>query len=145
MAGLAVEGEWVGLVHYGERNEALIEALRSRGARLEELQVYEWTMPENVEPLRVMVQEIVAGRIDAVAFTSQIQARHLFQVAEAMGLAPSLAGALNSRTVVASVGPTCTGALRSFGVTPRVEPERPKMRPMVTALVQYMKGGNSGG
>jgi uroporphyrinogen-III synthase len=83
--------------------------------------------------------------VDAVAFTSQIQARHLFQVAEAMGLAPSLAGALNSRTVVASVGPTCTGALQSFGVTPRVEPERPKMRPMVTALVRHFREEPRGG
>lgn len=138
LAELPVKDVWVGVVHYGERNEALIDALRSRGARLEELQVYRWTMPENVEPLRVLVREVVAGRIDAVAFTSQVQARHLFQIAQEMGLGTPLARALNSTTVVASVGPICSGALRALGVTPRVEPERPKMRPLVTALARYL-------
>lgn len=143
MSELAVAGEWVGLVHYGERNDALIEALRGRGAELEELYLYEWTMPEDVEPLRLLVREIVGGRVDAVAFTSQVQARHLFRIAEEMELAVDLARSLNSRTAVASVGPTCSGALRSLGVTPRVEPARPKMRPMVTALIAYLSGGGA--
>lgn len=139
MAGLPLQGACVALINYGERNEALSEELRRRGARLEELQLYEWAMPETVEPLRRLVREILEGVVDAIAFTSQIQARHLFRVAEEMGVATALTRALNTRIVVASVGPTCTSILQDLGVTPHVAPERPKMGPMVTALGEHLR------
>jgi uroporphyrinogen-III synthase len=139
MAALPLQDTCVALVNYGERNEALSGELRRRGARLKELQLYEWAMPEAVEPLRRLVHQILDGVVDAIAFTSQIQARHLFRVAEEMGLAVALARALNARIVVASVGPTCTAVLRELGVTPHVAPERPKMGPMVTALGEHLR------
>jgi uroporphyrinogen-III synthase len=110
---------------------------------MEELQLYEWAMPEPVEPLRRLVQEILDGGVDAIAFTSQIQARHLVRIAEEMGLATALARALNARIVVASVGPTCTAVLQELGVTPHVAPERPKMGPMVTALGEHLRNRGS--
>jgi uroporphyrinogen-III synthase len=143
MAGLPLQGKCVALINYGERNEALSEELRRRGARLEELQLYEWALPDAVEPLRRLVQEILDGVVDAIAFTSQIQARHLFRIAEEMGLATALARALNARIVVASVGPTCTAVLQELGVTPHVAPERPKMGPMVTALGEHLRNRRS--
>jgi uroporphyrinogen-III synthase len=143
MAGLPLEGTCVALINYGERNQGLAEELRRRGARLKELQLYEWAMPEAVEPLRRLVQDILDGVVDAIAFTSQIQARHLFRVAEEMGLATALARALNARIVVASVGPTCTAVLQELGVTPHVAPERPKMGPMVTALGEHLRNRGS--
>jgi uroporphyrinogen-III synthase len=96
-------------------------------------------MPETVERLRQLVHEILGDAVDAIAFTSQIQARHLFQVAREMGLATALARALNDRIIVASVGPTCTAVLQELGVTPHVAPERPKMGPMVTALGEHLE------
>ena len=113
--------------------------LRRRGARLKEVKLYEWALPETVGRLRLLVHEILDGGVDAVAFTSQIQARHLFHVAREMGLATALARALNDRIIVASVGPTCTAVLRELGVTPHVAPERPKMGPMVTALGEHLR------
>jgi uroporphyrinogen-III synthase len=139
MAGLRLQGRGVALINYGEPNEALSDELRRRGARLEELQLYEWAMPDAIEPLRRLVREILDGGLDAIAFTSQIQARHLFRVADEMGLATALAGALNARIVVASVGPTCTAVLQELGVNPHVAPGRPKMGPMVTALGEHLR------
>jgi len=69
----------VALVHYGERNEPLAAALRSRGARVEELCLYEWQLPENVDPLRELIADVIQARVDVVAFTSKVQCRHLFQ------------------------------------------------------------------
>ncbi|HEU4388300.1 MAG TPA: uroporphyrinogen-III synthase, partial [Blastocatellia bacterium] len=129
----------VALQHYGERNEALSEALRARGARLIELTLYEWLMPEDPGPLNALVDEIIVGTVDAVAFTSQVQIRHLFKVAIDRGMANDLRKALNDRVIVASVGPTCTSTLKSFQVNPRVEPEHPKMGPMVLALAAYVE------
>jgi uroporphyrinogen-III synthase len=130
-------GTAVTLVHYGERSEVLANALIARGARLHELCLYEWLLPENLQPLQQMVTDLVTDRIDALIFTSQIQCRHLFQVASDMGLGVPLRDALNSRVVVAVMGPVCRGAVEGFGVAPQVEPEHPKMAAVVQALARH--------
>jgi len=139
LADLDLKDKGVALLHYGERNTVLTEALRTCGARLDELCLYEWLMPEETGPLKDIVKRIINGQVDAIAFTSQIQIRHLFQIAGDMGQAAELIQALNDRIIVTSVGPTCTATLQGFGITPRVVPEHPKMGPMVVALAQYIE------
>ncbi len=138
MQPLTVENTNVVVVHYGERNEFLVQKLQDRGAYIEELMLYEWLLPEDRTPLRTLVQDIIEKRVDAVVFTSQIQARHLFLVAEDMVAPGVLAHALNTQTIVASVGPTCTAVLRDLGVTPHVEPEHPKIGYLMKSLAEYM-------
>lgn len=138
LAILDLRGKGVGVVHYGERSDTLTQVLRKRGALLEELCLYEWLLPEELAPLQTLVHDIIAKRVDAVVFTSQIQVRHLFLVAGDMKLADELTQALNTDTIVASVGPTCTGALERYGVTPHVIPEHPKMGHLIKALVTHM-------
>jgi uroporphyrinogen-III synthase len=127
----------VTLVHYGERNDAFAEALRARAARLAELCLYEWRLPEDVRPLEEMVEELIAGRFDAIVFTSQIQFRHLLQVAASMSMAAELIRALNGSTVVAAIGPVCLATLETSGVAADVVPEHPKMGPLVARLADH--------
>ncbi len=127
----------IGVIHYGEVNTELTDALAERGAQLEEVQLYEWKLPEDLGPLTTLVQDLVDHAVDALVLTSQVQCRHLFVVAEGAGLRSALANALNSHVVVASIGPVCTKALQTYGVTPRVMPATPKMGPLVTALADY--------
>ena len=134
-----LSGKTIALVHYGERNETIADGLRQRGALLKEICLYEWRLPDDVAPLTRLVGEIVDGKVDAIAITSQIQIRHLFQVAEGLGQSSALADALNRKVVVAAVGPVCATALRSFGVIPHVQPSHPKMGPMLRALADYFE------
>jgi len=113
--------------------------LLKHGAWLEEICLYEWQLPEDIEPLKILIGEIIGGRVDAVAFTSQIQVRHLFQIATELGKSEELREALNSKTVVAAVGPTCAAAVESFGVLPQIIPQPPKMGQMVLALANYLE------
>jgi uroporphyrinogen-III synthase len=138
MMPLELRDSGVAVLHYGERNIELVQALQERGANLEELCLYEWLLPEDTTPLQALVQNIIAARVDAVVFTSQIQVRHLFLVATELALSAELTHALNTRTIVASIGPTCTTAVQSAGVTPHVIPEHPKMGHLIKALVEYM-------
>ncbi len=131
----------VGLLHYGERNPVLAAALEARGARVEELLLYEWLLPDDPQPLHQLVQELVDGCVDAIAFTSQVQVRHLFQIAATSGKTEELTAALQNRTLVASVGPVCTAVLEERGITPDVVPDNPKMGPMVNALAQLVARG----
>jgi uroporphyrinogen-III synthase len=138
LAPVDLTGRDVALVHYGERNAALADALLARGARLDEACPYEWALPENLEPLRTLVRD-TAAQIDAIAFTSQVQVRHLFTVAGSMGLGEQLATALNADVIVAAVGPVCASALKEAGVTPDVQPADPKMGPLLAALADYIE------
>lgn len=138
LAGMQLADRGVTVLHYGERNAELAEALEVGGARLRELCLYEWKLPEDTAPLEALVAEVIAGDVDAVAFTSQVQVRHLFQVAARHGHVEPLRDALNQTTVAAAVGPTCAAALEAAGVTPRIVPANPKMGPMIVALMEHL-------
>jgi uroporphyrinogen-III synthase len=135
---LALAGTNVAVVHYGERNTLLVQELGALAAHLEELFLYEWRLPADTTPLRILVQEVMDQHVDAIVFTSQIQIRHLFLVAADSVSPAELAQALNTKTIVASVGPTCTAVLHEQGVTPHVEPEHPKMGHLIKALAEYI-------
>jgi uroporphyrinogen-III synthase len=137
MAAIDLAGRTVALVRYGEPNERLAAALTASGARLEEVSLYEWRMPDDLEPLRTLVRDVVDGRVDAIAFTNEIQCRHLFRVAEECGASTQLSDALNGDTIVAAIGPVCAAALHDLGITPDVIPARPQMGSMIAALADY--------
>ena len=125
------------LIHYGERSDRLAAELRARGALLDELCLYEWQLPEDTQPMVDLVGDVLTGKVDSVVFTSQVQGRHLLQIAAAMGLDAALIDALNARVVVAAVGPVCRAALEESGIMPHVVPANPKMGPLITSLAEY--------
>jgi uroporphyrinogen-III synthase len=137
-AGVTLRDIEVAVAHYGERNTAFSEELRRRGARVFDVCPYEWALPEDVEPLRALARDL-AGQVDAVAFTSQIQVRNLFAVAHDIGTTERLTAALRDDVVVASVGPVCADALKHVGITPDVQPAEPKMGPLLMALADYIE------
>jgi uroporphyrinogen-III synthase len=132
--GVDVADHDVVFVHDGGSNRDVAVALARRGARVVEVQPYVWALPEDIGQLRALVGTIVRGDIDAIAFTTQAQARHLFAVADAVGARDAMALSMVERIVVAAVGPTCARALSQLGAPPHVVPEQPKMGAMVVAL-----------
>lgn len=145
LASTNLERVSVLLVHYGERNMSLADALTARGALVEDVCLYEWTLPVDVTPLRDVVRRIVAGEIDALLVTSQIQFRFLLEIAGAEGLAEALVGVLNERVVVGAVGPVCAAALRAGGVIPDVLPASPNSASLVGAVAAYFERTDSRG
>lgn len=137
MRGMNLSEHKVLVVHYGERSDSFEKSLTDAGIEVDSLCLYEWRLPEDISPLETVVHKFIAGELDAVAFTSQVQVRHLFQIAGGMGLEKELAQALNSKVVVASIGPTCTACLAEYGIVPRIIPEHPKMGHLIHALHEY--------
>ena len=133
-----VHDRGIALVHDGGGDVALAQALRDRGARLIELRSYEWRIPDDRAPMEALIGQLIEGRIDAVAFTSQVQVRHLFDVAADSSRSAALRYALRHRTVTASIGPTCSRALEELGALPHVVASPPKMRPLVTAIAAHL-------
>jgi len=121
-------------VHDGGGNRETAELLVRRGARVIDVQPYAWALPEDLAPLRGLVESILRAEVDAIAVTTQAQARHLFAVADTMRVRSALTQVLEERVIVAAVGPTCARALAQLGAPPHVMPDQPKMGAMVVAL-----------
>jgi len=116
----------VALQEYGVANPELVVGLEQRGAVVISIPVYEWALPEDTAPLRDAVPAILRGEIDVFLVTSAVQIRHLFAVAEDMGLAAKLGAAL-SRTFIGSIGPLTSEELVRHGLSATMEPSHPKM------------------
>jgi uroporphyrinogen-III synthase len=76
----------------------------------------------------------VAGEFDVLLFTSAQQAHHVLQVAEELGLRDQWLAAAN-RCVIGSIGPTATETLVELGLKPNIEPEHPKMGPLISEVM----------
>jgi uroporphyrinogen-III synthase len=137
LGNVDMSGRRVMLLHYGEKNVAMKEALSARGAIVEDVQLYEWDLPEDVGPLKDLVRRLVNRSVDAVLFTSQIQFRFLVQVADGIGEGDALIRALTTDVVVGAVGPVCASALRAGGVIPDVLPAAANSGSLVAAVADY--------
>jgi uroporphyrinogen-III synthase len=129
---------------YGATNQELHDALRARGAAVREITTYRWSLPSNVQPLIDLVDALERGRVDAAVFTSAVQIHNLHAVAARTQRAPQLIAALG-RTIVASIGPVCSRALRHYGVEPSLEANPPKLGPLLEALDAALSSGPSAG
>ncbi len=139
LAPLPVMGAAVLVQRYGETNQALAAGLRSRGATVQEIATYRWALPADTQPLLKLLEELAGGGVDAVIFTSAVQIHNLYSMAERTGSAADLAKNLN-RSIIASIGPVCSRALRHYGVAPSLEASPPKLGALMTALDAALAG-----
>lgn len=139
LSRVSVTGASVLVQRYGGTNQALAAGLRSRGATVQEIATYRWALPADTQPLLKLLGELASGRVDAVIFTSAVQIHNLFSMAEKAGSAVHLTKNLN-RSIVASIGPVCSRALRHHGVEPTLEASPPKLGPLMAALDDALAG-----
>jgi len=123
---LDLRGKHVAVQEYGVSNPELLEGLRERGAHVTPVPVYQWDLPEDQSPLRAAVNSIIARRIDVALFTTSVQVTHLFQIAQESGNHNALKAGLEN-LVKASIGPTTSEALRSYGLSIDLQASHPKM------------------
>jgi uroporphyrinogen-III synthase len=136
-ASTPLDGSSVLLLHYGERNDSLSADLRDRGAAVADVCLYEWQLPEDVAPVEAMVRSLLKLDFDALLFTSQIQCRHLLQIARGMGAEDELKQVLVADVVVGAIGPVCAIALRAAGLVADVIPDLPNSSSLVRSVAEY--------
>ncbi len=130
--GVPILNSNVGLQEYGEPNTSLIAGLEARGARVHNLHVYRWELPEDTAALAANVRAIADGRRDVVLFTSSHQIVNLLFVAEQLNMLEELKRGLTSAVVV-SVGPDTSNTLGAHGIAVDLQSPRPQMGQLVAA------------
>jgi uroporphyrinogen decarboxylase len=134
-AGVPIANHAVGLQEYGITNRSLIAGLEARGAKVVNVRVYQWELPENTGPLAENIKAIIAGDRDVLVVTSAHQVANLLRMAQQLGLEQPLRDALQ-KMVIASVGPTTSEMLREHDLHVDIEPEHPKMGPLIAAAAE---------
>ncbi|HVU47958.1 MAG TPA: uroporphyrinogen-III synthase [Terracidiphilus sp.] len=133
--GSSLQGMNIAVQEYGTSNPELLTALAERSISITRLPVYQWALPEDVQPLREAVLALAHGHIDAVLFMNAGQVAHLFLMAERMGYTEALHEGLRS-TLIASIGPSTTEGLALCNLQPDFEPSQSKMGFLVNELAQ---------
>ena len=124
---------------YGLPNTRLYEELRCRGALVTACPVYRWALPEDTAPLELALRQIADRHVDAVLFTSANQVSSVLSVAERIGVLENFHAAILQRTLVASIGPTCSEALSDNGISVHAEASPPKMGQLVRAAMESLQ------
>jgi uroporphyrinogen-III synthase len=134
---IPLRGERVIIQRYGSPNVELDHALEARGAGVIEIPTYRWSLPPDTGPLAALIAALERDEMHAVVLTNAEQVRNLFAVAEQLGRAAPLRAALN-RTLVASIGPVASAALREAGVKVGLESSPPKLGALLASLDQAL-------
>ena len=115
---VCVLGRGAGL--HGEPLPAITGPLEAAGARVTELLPYRWQPPADSTPVRTLVAEAAAGRLDAVTFTSAPAVHGVLRVCTPAAVVEAF-----ERTLVACVGSVTGRPLAEHGIG-FVTPERPR-------------------
>jgi uroporphyrinogen-III synthase len=132
---LELKGKRVGVQEYGAPNGELLAGLGERGAIVTQVPVYEWALPENIQPLRDAVIALTDARVDVALFTTSIQVIHLLKIAAELGKEKESVAAFQ-KILVGSIGPVTSEELRAHGIGADMEPSHPKMGFLVNEVAQ---------
>ena len=128
-----VKGLRLAVQEYGISNPDLVKALEQRGAEVFAVPIYKWALPEDLGPIRHVLDEIIAGRANMILITNAVQVDHVTRVLEQDGKVEQFRAALE-KLVVASIGPTASERLHHHGWPVDAEPSHPKMGILVKEM-----------
>ena len=116
----------IAIQEYGKPNLELRKTLEEQGASVTSVNVYQWRMPDDMQPLLEAVRRIRDSEAEIILFTTSVQVHHLFKAADDESCSRAVWDGLN-KMVIGSIGPTTTATLQEYGVRPDVTPSHPKM------------------
>jgi uroporphyrinogen-III synthase len=132
-----LEGLRVGIQLYGTPNPQLVTALEAKGAKVTPVQVYAYGAAADSTAVGALIERILDGRVQVIAFTTAPQVRLLFDFAGQLGVTETLGKALGGSIVIASIGEVTSRALKEKGLTARIVPRISKMGAMAQAVAEY--------
>jgi uroporphyrinogen-III synthase len=130
-----VAGRRIAVQLHGGVQLDFVNALRDAGADVVEVSVYRYRLPDDPAPVRRLVEQVLAGRVDAVTFTSAPAVNAVLEVAGAD--APELLRSFSDRVVAACVGPVTAAPLLREGI-PALVPDRSRLGALVRSVTDEL-------
>src|SRR3982075_275637 len=136
LSRIDLRGHRLGLQLYPDKDHSvLIGAIKAEGAEVDTVLLYVYDAQAADANIVPAIDEMAAGRIDAIALTNLGQVRRLVEVARARGCEARLRDGL-AQTPIASVGPVVSDELKSHGLRTDISPanEAYFMKPLISAM-----------
>jgi uroporphyrinogen-III synthase len=130
-----LQGIRVAVQEYGVSNLAFLEGLRERGGEVRPVPVYRWTLPDDLAPLKNLLQQVMDGLVPVLLITNAVQVEHIINVLGEDEKINHFRKALH-RMMVASIGQVASERLRHYGFPVDLEPSHPKMGILVKEASQ---------
>jgi uroporphyrinogen-III synthase len=125
----------VGVQLYPDAPPVLVDFLAAAGAFPDPVWPYAYLAAVGGDAIGELIEEITAGRVDALAFTSAAQIPQFFALARAAETETRLRAAL-ARTRIAAVGPVVAAELARQGLPVAIMPRDSFfMKPLVSAII----------
>ncbi|MBW0116068.1 uroporphyrinogen-III synthase [Pseudonocardia abyssalis] len=132
-----LEGKRIAVQLHGEPLPDVVEALEIAGASVVQVPVYRWLPPADLGPLDRLLDSVLAGSVDALAFTSAPAAASLLARAGERGVREDLIAVLRGPVLSLCVGPVTAAPLEAVDI-PTVQPQRSRLGAMVRKLEAEM-------
>jgi len=124
-----------------DQDRQLVDWLERRGAVVDAVAPYVYASKADDERVAALIEELTAGRVDAIAFTSKSQVQRLLELAEKRRLEDALRSGL-TRTKVAAIGPVVAAELEAARIRVDAMPEESySMKPLVMSVCELLGGG----
>ena len=130
-----LQGMRIAVQEYGVSNPEFLDGLRGRGAEVRPVPVYRWTLPDDLAPLKNLLQQIMDGEVPVLLITNAVQVEHIINVLGEDEKINHFRKALH-RMMVASIGNVASERLRHYGFPVDLEPSHPKMGILVKEASQ---------
>ena len=153
---LDVKDKNVGILWHGEYVDAFKERLESLGSKVFEFSSYsystnleqknaailkemgyDYVAPSN-EKIKRLIDDIVAGNIDTITFTSPPAVKEFFEFASRNNKIDLLIDKLNHNVLVVSVGPSTSAMIEKYRIKVDFVPHAYRMGTMVKELADYI-------
>jgi uroporphyrinogen-III synthase len=141
LAKVDLRGHRLGLQLYPDKDHSvLIGAITAQGAEVDSVLPYVYDAKAAAANIVTAIDEMVAGRIDALALTNLGQIRRLIEAAHNNGSEDTLREALD-RTLIASVGPAVSKELASHGLRTDITPPEGAyfMKPLISVMAAALQ------
>jgi len=130
-----LSGRQIGVQLYPGAPATLVDFLHQRGSRVTPVTPYRYASQAEDARVIAAIEQMDAGEIDFVAFTSSPQVKRLVDVAREHGIESKLQSAL-AKTRIAAIGPVVSAAVEAAGAKTAVQPSNFHLKPFIAAIAE---------
>lgn len=136
---LSISGKRIRIPRTSNASPTLADKLIEKGADVEEIYVYESSLPADEELKEKFYKDLASGKIDALVFGSGLSAKNIFKMLTEKASMEQLRKVIKDRVTTVAIGPTTAQALEEMNIRVDVMPEDYLFEKALTALADFWK------
>ena len=134
---LDISGKSICIPRTSGATPILAKRLGEMGGKVQEIYVYESLLPIDQNLKERFFQDLMAGKIHAIIFSSSLGVKNLFQMLMEQISMEKLRDTMNSRLTIVAIGPATAKTLLEMGLKVDVMPDKHLFEEALIALARY--------